>query len=311
MAETPGTIVADPSGTVLRDVSVSLRSLIETQLFSGMQGGIQVEHHSPSAEEVVLQGRRPLLLVFPYRVSDNPYLANAPPTILRTGNGFVRRPAPVAVDVLYLFIPYAQVPDMDILIINGLKRLFADFSVLDGDLLKGVLKETGNERLAIVPENLTLDQMHHIWAGFPNKPFRLSLCYTVTPVRIPRATRERAERILNVSTTYSPRGEEAEKLMPFAPESILARISAAVLVVDAQSKAILTSVQFCFVASAAQWRPHITPDGYHVFTDIPEGRYTVSIESLEYTRQEATIDVPKVSTLSNMMTRIELTRRSA
>ena len=41
-----------------------------------------------------------------------------------------------------------------------------------------------DEEMHITITSLSLDDMTKIWSTFPNKPFRTSVCYVVTPVRI-------------------------------------------------------------------------------------------------------------------------------
>ena len=191
------------AGTVVRDVSVSLGALIRERVFIDAPGDIDVEYFSPSMEDATKQGRRPLVLVYLYNMFDNPYLRNAPSTLVRTSTGFVRRAAPVAVDLRYMMVSYAQNVEIELILNDELKRLFAEVSVLEGDRLKGALRATGNDSLAIVPENPTVEQVHQIWAGFSHKPVRLSLYYAITPVRIPRGGEAPADRVLEVTSRYT------------------------------------------------------------------------------------------------------------
>jgi hypothetical protein len=64
-------------------------------------------------------------------------------------------------------------------------QVLYDNSVLRGDLLKGGLKGAGNEEIRVVPNNLTFEEINKLWERFPNKPFKLSASYILSPVRIP------------------------------------------------------------------------------------------------------------------------------
>ncbi|WP_437901137.1 DUF4255 domain-containing protein [Sorangium sp. So ce124] len=218
----------DPAGWVLRQVSESLGTLIRENVFlndppgpaspvdddhdslyHGRRPGdledvdrVEVKYHSPSDEPDSGQGRSPLILVYMYRVADNPYLINEPPSIVRTGTGFVRRAAPLAVDLSYMMVPYAQNAENELLLVSKLKRLFSDCPVLEDKSPNGVLFVTGNERLPVLSDAPSMEQIHQIWAGFPNKPYRLSLFYTVTPVRIPRAVTEEGALVRKVRSTF-------------------------------------------------------------------------------------------------------------
>ncbi|RKH00538.1 MULTISPECIES: DUF4255 domain-containing protein [Corallococcus] len=203
--------MADAGGTVLRDVSISLGALIRANVFIEKPGDVDVEYHSPANEEAGIQGRRPLILVYLYRLSDNAYLRNTPATIVRTKNGFVRRAAPAVVDLLYLMVAYAQNAELELILIDRLKRLFSDVAVLEGDALKGGLRSTGNDYLTLVPDNLSLNEIHQLWGSFPSKPYRLSLFYTVSPVSIPRLNEEPVQRVYEVTSTYQVPVEPDEK----------------------------------------------------------------------------------------------------
>ncbi|RKG72379.1 DUF4255 domain-containing protein [Corallococcus exercitus] len=203
--------MANAGGTVLRDVSVSLGALIRANVFIEKPGDVDVEYHSPASEETATQGRRPVILVYLYRMADNPYLRNTPDSLVRTPKGFVRRAAPAVVDLMYLMVAYAQNAELELILMDRLKRLFADATVLEKDTLKGGLRATGNDYLTIVPDNLGLNDIHQVWASFPNKPYRLSLFYTVTPVSIPRVTEQPVQRVYEVTTTYDVRVEPAAK----------------------------------------------------------------------------------------------------
>jgi hypothetical protein len=194
---------------ILRDVSKSLAAVIREGVFVEAKGDVDVEFHSPVEIAAARQGRRPLILVYLYLTSENPYLRNAPPETVKTKAGRVSVPAPLALDLMYLIVAFAQNTETELILIGQVKQLFAAEPVLEGPALVGGLKEAGNVRLSVMPDHLTLDQVHHVWAGFPNQNYRLSLFYTVTPVRLPHGTPESVERVEKVEVQVQAIGSES------------------------------------------------------------------------------------------------------
>jgi len=58
--------------------------------------------------------------------------------------------------------------------------------VLRGTVLQRGLAGTGEE-LKVVPHSPTMDELSRLWTTFPSKPYKLSLGYQVTPVKIASA----------------------------------------------------------------------------------------------------------------------------
>ena len=168
------------SGTVLRDVNETLRQLLKTNIpeFTDDNG---ITFDSPGDVEV---SNTPRLSVFLYQVAENPHLRNNEREYTVGTNNQMAYP-PVTLDLYYLITPYAQNRETELIILERLIQLFYDQAGLEGPVLQGNLAATGNNKLRIVPHNLALEELHRLWEGFPNKPFKLSLSYLVTPVKIP------------------------------------------------------------------------------------------------------------------------------
>lgn len=85
-----------------------------------------------------------------------------------------------------------------------------DHSVLKGSNLMGDLSE--DEELHITMTSLSLEDLTKIWTTFPNKPFRPSVCYLVTPVRIDSEREMGVQRVISKKTSHdymvSEKGEK-------------------------------------------------------------------------------------------------------
>lgn len=76
-----------------------------------------------------------------------------------------------------------------------------DNSVLRGSVLKGDLNE--NDELHITTTSLNFDDLTKIWTTFPNKPFRPSVCYVVTPVKIDSERETGVQRVKSKGINYA------------------------------------------------------------------------------------------------------------
>lgn len=192
--------MVDLGQTVLRDVSESLRELIRTHI-TELTNDDAILFQSPGEFE---PGNEAKLLVYLYNMRDNPYLLNALSHYGRKAEKTVQTPASLAMDLLYMFVPYAKQVELELIIADKLKRLFYDIPVLKNDNLQGSLPKTGNTRINIVPDNPSLDTLRNIWMGFPNKSHKLTLLYLLTPVLIPSLLERQVDLVTQVTLDVSP-----------------------------------------------------------------------------------------------------------
>lgn len=79
-------------------------------------------------------------------------------------------------------------------------QVLHDNSILSGSLLKGNL-DTSDE-LHITLTTPTLDDLTKIWTTFAGRPFRSSVCYVVTPVRIDSGREMSVQRVISKEMDY-------------------------------------------------------------------------------------------------------------
>lgn len=162
---------------MLKDTGEILKKLIQDNL-PDLAADDRIVLKSP-ADLVVASN--PVLSLFLYHVTENSYLTNAAPEGLSNGKW---RPPPAVLDLYYLMTPYAQDPERELLIIENLIRLFREQAVFDAPESCG---GTAENRLQLRAQRLnpTFEEVTRLWERFPQKPYKLSLTYQITPVRIP------------------------------------------------------------------------------------------------------------------------------
>lgn len=165
--------------TVLADVGETLLAILRTNM-AGLVATDHVTLGSPSDLEL---DTSPWLALYLFQVTKNPQLNNEPPS--RPDPEHALRP-PVVVDLQYLLIPYAQTRENEAQILGRAMQVFADYPVLSGSWLQGSLAGSG-EALRVSLQAIPLDEMVRLWTAFVGKPYKLSVAYFVTPVRIDSA----------------------------------------------------------------------------------------------------------------------------
>lgn len=168
---------------VIRDTGIMLRDFIKANT-PVLAGENQIVFKSPAELETATT---PLLSLFLYHLPENGYLRNADP--VQAGKGKMR-PPPVVLDLHYLLTPYAPDQEQELLILESLIRLFYDRAVFEAP---GPCQdpESGECQIRAQRLNLSLEEMTKLWERFPHKPYKLSLAYAITPVRIPSGREDR------------------------------------------------------------------------------------------------------------------------
>lgn len=170
---------------VIADVSESMRKV----LWEHMRGDKQIfpaiidsedDIALVSPEETTETGK---LSIFLYLIEQNPFLKNQP--MERKGpNSHIYAPVPLT--LFYLLTPTADEQKKDHILLGKVIQVFHDNAVIRGPELTGSLEGSSHE-LRVVMHSLPFDQLLQLWQSFPEKNFKLSVCYQVTPVYIDSA----------------------------------------------------------------------------------------------------------------------------
>jgi hypothetical protein len=184
------------SGTIIASLGQALVELLKVH--AGFAEGDIVLKSPGEAEQA---GKISLFL---YQVQENAHLRNREPEPIHDNS---LRPPPLGLDLFYLITPLAQQPETALGYLEAIMLAFYDHPVLKPPLLGPTLVEAGNSSVRIVPQPLSLEDTNRLWGIFPNKPYRLSVAYLVTPVQVPSARTMAVTRVVERVTRVSRLGE--------------------------------------------------------------------------------------------------------
>ena len=166
----------EPIGTIIASLGKGLVELLKVRA-----GFAEADIALKSPVDADQTGKISLFL---YQVQESPSLRNQEPDTSRETE---LRPPPLALDLHYLVTPMAAEPETALGHLEAVMLAFYDQPVLKPPLLATTLVEAGNEAVRIISNPLSLEEMNRLWGIFPNKPYRLSVAYLVTPVKVPSA----------------------------------------------------------------------------------------------------------------------------
>lgn len=178
------------SFTVLRDVGDTLKILLKENISELSDEG-SILFDSPA--DIVQPVTSAKLSIFLYQIAGNSHLRNAEPETIGTNQ--MEYP-PLAVDLFYIFTPYAQNRETEFIILEKIMQIFHNNSVLKEQMLQGSLNASGNNEIRVVLNALTLEELNKLWGMFPNKAFKLPLSYMLTPVKIPSEKAKEFTRVI-------------------------------------------------------------------------------------------------------------------
>jgi hypothetical protein len=182
---------------VIADVGATLRQLLQEQIadLNPERSEGRVVFASPAEIEATTA---PRLGVFLYQVLEAPQMRNYPPEAISLAE--VRRYQ--TVELSYLLTPYTKEIEDSHLLLGRVMRVFFEHSSLQGSILHRALADIGQE-LRILLQPLSVEELNRLWGLFPNKPYRLSVAYQVTPVKVFAGPTGLAGRVLTTELTYA------------------------------------------------------------------------------------------------------------
>lgn len=191
--------------TALADVGETLKKLLwegiraDPIARSILESEEQITFSSP--EEVEADKR---LSLFLYHVTENAYLKNEE---LQLVNSTTLKYPPLALNLFYLITPYTQKRENDQILLGKVMQILHAYSILRGSVLQGSL---AGEELRVLFNPLSIDELNKLWSIIARaKPFRLSLSYEVTPVRIESIREREVKRVIERHLEkYLMRGED-------------------------------------------------------------------------------------------------------
>jgi hypothetical protein len=197
--------------TILRDLADTLKDLMYTDLndpnsTENLITEQNIIFNSPADIDYPTEGTPPTKLsIFLYQIVQNSFLRNSEWEPVGLDK---RQNPPLALDLYYLFTPYASDKTTEFVLLEKIMTCFYDNAVLKGSILKGSLPNSGNDEIRIVPHSFSFDEINKLWERFPNKPFKLSLAYLISPVRIPSYKSESITRVTERIIDFNRIGDQ-------------------------------------------------------------------------------------------------------
>lgn len=141
--------------------------------------------------------------LFLYKISENPFLKNNDFVYENHSNPEILRKPPLPLDLYYLVTCYGD-GETNLITIEKILQLFYEHAILREGIFENVLPsdlvDRGNKEIRIVLNDLTIEQINHIWSMFPNKSYSLSVSYIVTPILIEPLNGIKTARVLSKDT---------------------------------------------------------------------------------------------------------------
>ena len=142
------------------------------------------------------------LSLFLFQVIENVHMKNQEMQIIDPAK--LKYP-PLIMDLSYMLTSYPSSGIQDITertmeehsILGKAMQVIHDNSIIADPFLRGCLTDDGQE-LHISQTPLNLDDMTKIWSTFQDRPFRPSVCYLVSNVRIESTREKEAKRVTDL-----------------------------------------------------------------------------------------------------------------
>lgn len=192
------------SARAIRDVGETLVRLLRSEIAGpgGLVDGDEIALASPA--DGLQQGIR--LTLFLYSVTPSVALRNEAPRPVSPDRE--QRP-PLPLDLYYLLTVYPREAAQDPLgpddgaldahhLLGAAMQVFHDRGILSGSQLQGDLPPETELRLTLQP--ITVEDLTRLWSVFPDNPYRTSVSYLVTPVRIASRSELVTQRVVEKQT---------------------------------------------------------------------------------------------------------------
>jgi len=180
--------------TAIADVGETLKKLLwdnikeDNTAKSIIESEDQITLSSPEETEPSKK-----LSLFLYQITENVYLKNQEMQIV---NSTELKYPPLSLNLFYLVTPHTKKGENDPIILGKVMQIFYDNSILRGSVLQGSLADS-REELKLILNPLSMDELNKIWTVMSkSKPYKLSVCYEVTPVKIESMRERKVKRVI-------------------------------------------------------------------------------------------------------------------
>ena len=183
--------------TAIADVSYTLIDLLRNKM-EGLIDPDSIVVVSPGEIEANDNVR---LSLFLFQIIENVHMKNQEMQII---NPTKLKYPPLIMDLSYMLTSYTSSKIQDKTertmeehsILGKAVQILHDNSIITDPFLRGCLTDDGQElHISQPPHNL--DDMTKIWSTFPDQPFRPSVCYLVSNVRIESTREKESKRVID------------------------------------------------------------------------------------------------------------------
>ncbi len=183
--------------TAIADVSYTLIDLLRNKM-EGLIDPDSIVVVSPGEIEANDNVR---LSLFLFQIIENVHMKNQEMQII---NPTKLKYPPLIMDLSYMLTSYTSSKIQDKTertmeehsILGKAVQILHDNSIITDPFLRGSLTDDGQE-LHISQNPLNLDDMTKIWSTFQDRPFRPSVCYLVSNVRIESTREKESKRVID------------------------------------------------------------------------------------------------------------------
>lgn len=185
------TILRSPG--IIPRVSKVLAGLVTAEMQLDLLTDWSVTFESPA--EFDQSGGGPRLSLYLYLIELNTTLRELSGTVMQPAASAARQtqpgptvgwvPPPIVVDLHYMIVPYSHSAELELEISDCLVRALDRCGAIPDRYLDDELRKSGNNDMRVIPQFASINTLRDLWSCFPQKMFRLTRLYTVSPVRIP------------------------------------------------------------------------------------------------------------------------------
>ena len=139
-----------------------------------------------------------LLSVYLYRITEDPYLKNQPPT---EGVGGGQRRTPLALDLHYLVTPLLTKAQDRQIVLGKVMQVFYDRPTLEGSDLAGTSLAQDADTLRIILDPVPLNEVALVWQAL-EIPYMLCVSYVVRVALLRSTVQSTSQRVITEDRRY-------------------------------------------------------------------------------------------------------------
>ena len=184
------------------NVGMTLIDLLWNNFDADIKNIISRDQITLSSPEDMADGER--LSLFMYQTTEETFQRNQPTRSTWLKNGSQETlGTPLYLNLFYMITPNTKKGENDQILLGKVAQIFNENSMLRAPQLHKSLANDGQD-MRLIFNPLSLDDINKIWTVVSkSKPYRSSLYYQITPVRIDSARTQSVRRVIEREISYS------------------------------------------------------------------------------------------------------------